>query len=292
MKKGFESPTLERIETAEGTSLSVRQFSEEARNTRPYWHYHPELELVYVNGGNGKRHVGSHLSYFTDGELVLIGSNLPHQGFTNRLNNYRSETVVQMLPNFLGDHFFSIGEMKCINDLFIRAKRGLSFSGLTKDQVGAKLESLVELDSFFRLTKTLEILRDLAKSTEYQTLNAPEFSLEVQPQDNDRLNIVLNHIRQNFQSPISLTTITDLIGMTEPSFSRYFKNVTGKTFTKFVNDYRLVHASKLLAEKQISILDVCYESGFINYSHFTKKFKEFSGKSPSKYRGGILQVVE
>ena len=292
MKRDFDNPTLERIETAEGTSLSVRQFSEKARNTRPYWHYHPELELVYVNGGNGKRHVGSHLSYFTDGELILIGSNLPHQGFTNRLNNHRTETVLQMLPNFLGEHFFSIGEMKCINNLFERAKRGLSFFGVTKEEVGAKIESLLELDPFFRLLKTLEILRDLAHSTEYLTLNATGFSLEIQPQDNDRLNTVLNHIRKNFQHPISLTTITDLIGMTEPSFSRYFKKVTGKTFTKFVNDYRLVHASKLLAEKQISILEVCYESGFVNYSHFTKKFKEFSGKSPSKYRGAILMVVE
>ena len=292
MNTGFDNPILERIETAEGTSLSVRQFSEKARNTRPYWHYHPELELVYVNGGNGKRHVGSHLSYFTDGELILIGSNLPHQGFTNRLSNYETETVLQMHPNFLGDQFFSIGEMKCINHLFERAKKGLSFYGKTKEKVGPKIEALAELDNFFRLLKTLEILRDLAKSDEYQTLNATGFSLEIQPQDNDRLNKVLNHVRENFQHPISITTITDLIGMTEPSFCRYFKKVTGKTFTKFVNDYRLVHASKLLAERQISILEVCYESGFSNYSHFTKKFKEFAGKSPSKYRSGILMVVD
>ena len=270
----------------------MRQFSQSSRNTRPYWHYHPELELVFVNGGSGKRHIGSHLSYFQEGELVLIGSNLPHQGFNERLNQYKMETVVQMLPTFLGESFFDSGEMKPIGELFQRARRGLSFTGQTKAIVGAKIEALYEENSFQRILKLLEILHDLATSDEYITLNAKGFSLEIQPQDNDRINVVLNHVRENFQKPIPLSVITDKISMTEPSFCRYFKKVTGKTFTRFVNDYRLVHASKLLAEKQISILEVCYESGFTNYSHFTKQFKNFTGKSPSEYRRGLKQILE
>ena len=154
------------------------------------------------------------------------------------------------------------------------------------------MEQLVECEPFERILRLLDILNDLAVSEDSQTLNASGFSLEIQPQDNDRINVVLNHVRENFQRPISLAEITEEISMTEPSFCRYFKKLTGKTFTKFVNDYRLVHASKLLAEKQISILEVCYESGFTNYSHFTKKFKEFTGKSPSVYRSEITQLVQ
>ena len=70
-----------------------------------------------------------------------------------------------------------------------------------------------------------------------------------------------------------------------------FKKVTGKTFTHFVNEYRLVHASKLLADTSLSITDVCFESGFNNFSHFNKQFKEFTGKSPSDYRKEIKQVI-
>ncbi|MEQ9231567.1 MAG: AraC family transcriptional regulator [Cyclobacteriaceae bacterium] len=292
MRRTLEHPAFERITPQSGDSLTVRQFSQSARNTRPFWHYHPELELVYVNGGSGKRHVGSHLSYFHDGELVLIGSNLPHQGFSDRLNGYRRETVIQMLPSFLGNDFFNTGEMTRINELFERARRGLSFNGDTKEKVGAKIEEMVSLNPFDRILKLLSILNDLALSEEYLTLNAKGFSLEIQPQDNDRINVVLNHVRENFQHPITLAEITDKVSMTEPSFCRYFKKVTGKTFTRFVNDYRLVHASKLLVEKRISILEVCYESGFTNYSHFTKQFKAFAGKSPSQYRSERTQIVE
>lgn len=291
MAKNWSKPTLEKI-LPTGGSVSVRQFHEFARNTRPYWHYHPELELVYVKGGSGKRHIGSHLSYFHDGELVLIGSNLPHQGFTDRINGNETETVIQMLPNFLGEQFFDTPEMKSIKTMLDGSKRGLSFYGETKDRVGAKIEDLINHPPFKRIIQLVQILNELSLSNEYNILNAQGFSIDIAPQDNDRINLVLNHIRENFQSQISLYEMSQLISMTEPSFSRYFKKVTRKTFTNFVNEYRLVHAAKLLSEKQMSITEVCFESGFSNYSHFTKLFQKFAGKSPSKYRSELRQVLQ
>lgn len=272
-------------------SILVRHFHKEKRNTRPYWHYHPELELVYVKGGSGKRHIGSHLSYFNDGELVLIGSNLPHQGFTDRISGNESETVIQMLPNFLGEHFFKIPEMKGILSLFDRSKRGIAFGEWDKINTGNKIESLHSKDKFNQILCLIEILRDLSLSTDYQILNADGFSMVARPQDNDRLNRVLNHVKENFKEPISLPEICDIVSMTEPAFCRYFKKVTDKTFTQFLNEYRLVHASKLLSEKQVSISEVCYESGFSNYSHFVSHFKRFTGKSPSAYRKEIQSIL-
>ena len=91
---------------------------------------------------------------------------------------------------------------------------------------------------------------------------------------------------------ITLTEIADLVSMTEPSFCRYFKKLTSKTFIQFLNEYRLVHASKLLAEKKISITEVCYESGFGNFSHFNKQFKVFTGKTPSQYRADLKEIIQ
>lgn len=292
MVNKISTPAFEKISTPLDGSVTVRQFSELARNTRPYWHYHPEIELVYVKGGSGKRHIGSHLSYFHEGELVLIGSNLPHQGFTNRLSGNETETVVQMVPDFLGQYFFSIPEMSAIKAMLDKSKRGLSFHHSVLERVGGKIEGLVNLNPFEKIVKLLEILQELSETSDYTVLNAEGFSIEIEKQDNDRINRVLNHVRENFQSSIGLPEMADLISMTVPSFCRYFKKLTGKTFTRFVNEYRLVHAAKLLSEEQMSITEVCFESGFSNYSHFTKQFKEFSGKSPSKYRSEVKQVLE
>ncbi len=291
LSKKYSSPPLEKVIFPHEGSILVRQFSQQHRNTRPYWHYHPELELVYVNKGRGKRHIGSHLSYFNEGELVLIGSNLPHQGFTDRLSGHESETVIQMRPDFLGEEFLQIPEMKNISALFERAKKGLSFFGGSKELIGEKIAQMANKDKFDQVLSLLDILRDLSLSKEFNILNADGFSLVASPQDNDRLSLVLNYVRQHFQKPISIPEISEVVSMTETSFCRYFKKITSKTFTQFLNEYRLVHASKLLAEKEISITEICFECGFSNYSHFVEQFKSFTGKSPSNYRKSIQQVL-
>lgn len=285
-------PNLEIIIPSFGSSFSISKHEEKANIHTNHWHYHPEIELVYINGGSGKRQVGSHVSYYNDGDLILIGSNLPHCGFTDEETGNKKETVIQMKPDFLGNNFFEISEMTNIKNLFSQAKQGISFTGKTKKIIGERIEALDEQNQLERLLSMLSILNELELSKECVILNAEGFSMEMQMQDNDRMNVVYNFVKDHFQENISLEEISDLVAMTVPSFCRYFKKITNKTFTKFVNDYRLVHASKLLAEKQISITDVCEQSGFNNLGHFNKSFKEFTGKSASQYRQELRSVLK
>ena len=285
-------PALEKIEPGFGSSFSYRTYDENhENNNQNFWHYHPELELVYVKKGTGKRQVGSHISYYRNGELILIGSNLPHCGFTDSLSNYERETVIQMRPDFLGESFFQIPEMRSIQGLFERAKMGIVFHGESKREIGAKIESLKDLKSYERLLGLLEILKLLDRTDNYTILNAQGFILETELQDNNRINVIFNFVKEEFKRQISLEEIADLVNMTVPAFCRYFKKITGKTFTQFVNEYRLVHSAKLLHEKPISITDVCFESGFNNFSHFNKQFKKFTGKTPSTYRNELKNIV-
>lgn len=284
-------PAFEAIEPNFGHSFTYQKFGQLINNKSTVWHYHPELELVYVNGGSGKRQIGSHISYYTNGDLILIGSNLPHCGFTDGLTGNKSETVVQMKMDFLGNDFFNIPEMKRIQALFEMAKGGIAFSGRTKLKIGEKIEVLEYQTDFQRLLSILNILNELAQSQEFKILNAEGFSLETEVKDNDRINVVFNHVKANFKEDISLDEMADLVSMTVPSFCRYFKKMTNKTFTQFANEYRLVHASKLLAEQSLSITEVCFECGFNNFSHFNKSFKAFTGQNPSQYRNELKNVL-
>jgi AraC-like DNA-binding protein len=286
-----QKPKFEVIAPNFGNSFTYQKFNESKLNKNYEWHYHPEIELVYVNGGSGKRQVGSHVSYYTDGELILIGSNLPHCGLTDRLTGNTSETVIQMKLDFLGNDFFNIPEMRKIQALFELANGGITFSGKTKKKIGEKIEVLEYHTDFQRLLGILNILNELANSKESTLLNADGFSLTTDVKDNDRINIVFNHVKNNFKEDISLEEMADMTSMTIPSFCRYFKKITNKTFVQFVNEYRLVHASKLLAEKPMSITEVCFECGFNNFSHFNKSFKAFTGQNPSEYRNQLKAIV-
>jgi AraC-like DNA-binding protein len=285
-------PTLEKISPDFGSSILAKKHTEFLKEIKASWHFHPEIELVYVNKGKGKRHIGNHLSYFNNSQLLLIGANLPHNGFTDRLTTNGSETLVQFKPDFLGDTFFEIPEMKPIQTLFEKAKKGIVFGVKTKQKLGAKIQKLTEKKGFKQILILLEILHTLSKSEDYTILNADGFAFEAQPQNNNRIDEIFKYINENFNQHISLDEVADLVSMTVPAFCRFFKKSTGKTFTKLVNEYRVVHATKLLSESQSSITDICFECGFNNFSHFNKLFREFTGKSASKYRNEMMNLIQ
>lgn len=290
--KVSKQPLLEAIAPALGSSFSVTNFADQRKQERAAWHFHPEIELVYVDQGSGKRHIGNHLSYYNEGDLILIGSNVPHFGFTDRLTGNSEEVVIQFKEDFLGPEFFEKPEMNQIKKLFKRGKQGIVFYGETKEVIGKQMSALTQMTPLNRLTGLLNILEQLSLSDEYKLLNIDSVIIEAKPQDNNRLELLYDFVNREYTRHIALAEAANMVSMTEQAFSRFFKKKTGKTFTQFVNEHRLVHASRLLAEEPMGITDICYDSGFNNFSHFNKLFKKFSGKSPSQYRNEIQKVLE
>ncbi len=286
-----KKPTFRKLTPSFGSSILVKQHVETVDKDGAFWHFHPELELIYINKGQGKTHIGTHLSYFNNSQLILIGSNLPHNGFTDRLTANGIETTIQFKSNFLGNDFLNVPEMANIVALFERAKKGILFKIETKQKIGGKIEKLAKYQGLKRVLKFLDILDYLANTDDYTTLNADGFAFETEAQDSTKVDIIFKHVNKNFQRHISLDEIADKVSMTVPAFCRYFKKTTGKTFTQIVNEYRVVHATKLLNESQKSITDICYECGFNNFSHFNKQFNEITGKSASNYRKEIKMII-
>lgn len=286
-----KSPSLEKLSPNFGSSFTVRQHNEDRKVKNAIWHFHPEIELVYVNKGRGKRHIGNHLSYFNNSQLILIGSNLPHHGFVDRLTTKGKETIVQFKPDFLEALSPKIPELTAVSTLLQRAKKGIVFGIETKNELGWKIEQLIEQAGFERLVTFLEVLNLLAISEDYTLLNADGFAFEASHKDSLKIDIVYKYILENFQKNIPLSLMADKVSMTVPSFCRYFKKTTNKTFTEVLNEYRIVHATKLLSESQLNITDICFECGFNNFSHFNKQFKSITGKTALQYRKEIKLMI-
>jgi len=174
----IQKPSLELVQPSFGSSLFFQRFNDETPNEDPIWHYHPEVELVYIDSGNGKRHIGNHISYYTKGDLLLIGSNLPHYGFTQRLTAKNTEMIIQFKPDFLGEGIYEVVELQKIGELLKRAKHGLSFYGKTKKSVGALLDDMVVMNRFERLLQTIRILHKLALSEEFHLLNGKRATIK------------------------------------------------------------------------------------------------------------------
>ena len=251
------------------------------------WHYHPEIELVYVNNGSGKRQVGLNLSNYNDGLLILVGSNLPHTGFTDYFDDERKEVVIQFKEKFLGDSLKEVFEFKNIFNLLKTSKKGIVFEGDIKKKIGLAMLGLQYETSFQKVITLITILNDLSRSKNYEILNISNYNING-INENERIRKAFNFIKDNYKKEVSLEKVAKEVHMTVPSFCRYFKSQTNKTFIQFLIEYRINNALKLLTQSDKDIKNISYECGFNNYSHFNRSFKKINLISPSDYRKKIL----
>ena len=278
MKTAFEI-----IQPDEGSSFRVLHHNVSADTFKWHYHYHPEYEIVCVFEGSGRRHVGNHLSNYTEGDLVLIGSNLPHGGFGYGSVDIHQEIVVQFNADFMGNGFLVKPEMENIKKLFERSKQGLSFYGKTKEELSVKFKSMPQLSHFERMIELLIILEKLANSTEFITLNHTNVRYNFSLKDQERLDKVYKYVEEKYSQVIDIQKVAKICNLTVPAFCNYFKKNLNQTFTDFTNEYRINQACKMLLEGQ-EIVDICYRSGFNNVSYFGRVFKQFKGMNPSKFR--------
>ncbi|SHJ89530.1 AraC family transcriptional regulator [Epilithonimonas mollis] len=285
------NPVLESVSPDVGSSFTCLKYNRNENIKSNFWHFHPEIELIFVHKGSGKRQIGSNISYFTDGDLILIGSNLPHCGMTNENTKNDYEIVIQFSMDFLGSQFWKAPEMMRILALLEKAKSGIVYGEQVKKALKPKIDALTQASSLSKLMILVEILDELSQTQDYKILNASKYYLQTQKEDNDRISVIFNYVKDHFKEQITLETVSELSNMTVPSFCRYFKKITNKTFTQFVNEYRITHSLKLLAEQPMSITEVCFDSGFNNFSYFNKTFKEHTQKSPSQYRKEFSNIL-
>lgn len=248
------------------------------------WHIHPEYELVYIHSGSAERHIGSNVSRYSNGDLILIGSNIPHSNLGNVDFKDNYEIVVQMPIDLIENRFSNLVEFRSIKKLFDRSKHGISFGQAVKDKAGRLLTKMNQLDPFERFISLIEVLMFLANSRDYELLNAHSVTVELQSNDYARIQKINEFVSKNYSRTIKLNEMAGLTGLTESSFSRFFRKVTGKTFSTFLNEYRVQKAGAILLECNNSITDVMLDSGFTEPAYFSRTFKKLTGQTPSEYR--------
>lgn len=247
------------------------------------WHYHPEYELVYIEGANGTRHIGEHISRYEGSDLVFIGPNVPHLNFDYGVENDHYKVVIQLKADFLGQQFFQAPEMSDVRQLFERGKEGVSFSGKTKEEIGIRLKKLVGLSHFQQLMELLHIFQDLATSAEAQGVGAKPITNERYFSEQQRLKQIYYFVAEHYRENIEMEQVLALANLSLAAFCRYFKRMTGMTFTEFLNQYR-INQSKHLLLQHYHVSAACYESGFENLSHFNRTFKKLTGENPKDFR--------
>jgi AraC-like DNA-binding protein len=279
---------LEQIKLNPKESFFIGVFQDHIDQSR--WHYHQEFELSFITEGSGSRIVGDSVEEFHPGDLIFIGPRIPHVWFSEApvLNQHSGRTLesVYLLFNqeILPKGLTSLPEFKHVNRAMQLSERGVRITGDTLNQVSRIMLQLPYLNSMKRLMLFYEIMDIIGESDSFTFLASADYIKNRFESTNKRVKKIHEFLMLNYREDINLEEIAEMVHMAPASACRFFKSSTGLTIFEYLNKIKIDYACKLLLNTELNIVDISYDCGFNNLSHFNKQFRKFLGKTPSEFR--------
>jgi AraC-like DNA-binding protein len=275
---------FEKIYVPNKHSFITRELELQKNSSRV--HSHKNFELNFILSGNGRRIVGNNISSFDDNDLVLLGPNLPHcWEITNTKGNDTPKCIViHFYENLITSDFFNKPELESIVELLKQAEAGIFFYGSTVEKVKQLLKRLTTQKGLRSYIELLHIFDLLVNCDERELLSNQPIAISGFDKDIEQINKINEYVFKHMQEDIKLNEIASLLNMAPGSFCRFFKKKTKLTFIEYVTNIKIGYASKLLAETDKQVIEICYECGYNNQANFNHYFKKIMKKTPSDYR--------
>lgn len=240
----------------------------QSHNNHCFPHFHSSIEMVYVHSGALIAMLDGEIVCVQAGQLLIVSGYMVHTYRTETENDVTvliiPTTFVPSLQKTLRDNVFcsnccNVTENKKIRTLLhmicdgwtdysLETKRGLSYTllGMLITQVGLSPRAA---DS-----RSLGVIKD-----------------------------VLIYLQSNYQSPISLETLSQQFGYSKSRFSHLFNETLGCSPGVFINSLRCQHAARVMMESDMTLLEVAMNAGFECPRTFYRAFKQYYGQTPTQY---------
>jgi len=274
------------VKTLLRDSIYVKEIH--AKQLDEEFHFHNACEIALILKSSGKRIIGDNIEDFTEGDLIIMGPNLPHVSYTSNIDSAKVHAlVVYFHPDWLAEPHLNSVDFIGLRELFEDLNRGIKILGITKKKVIRSLFKLKDSKGLQRIITILEILDIISKSNEYVCLASNGYANSYSHKDVKRMDKVYKYVMEHFTEEIMLEHIASIANLTPTSFCKFFKTKTNKTFSNFVNEVRIASACKLLCDDNLSISQICFNCGYNNLTNFNKNFKQITTMVPSVYKAKV-----
>ncbi len=249
------------------------------------WHYHHEVELVWIRAGSGMRYVGSSVKHFGPGDLVLLGGGLPHTWASDiGQTSDAIWSVIQFHPKHWSEGFWELPELAKMNDLLLRSAGGVQFTGPLAPRIGEQIEELAAMPAY-TMEGLVLLLKIFDQLTRVPSRMLNDVRSEKKPGRSDpRLELVMQWIQSQMAGPITQAQAAGKVKMGPAAFSRWFKTGVGRVFQRYLNELRVAKVCALLAGGEESITETAFKCGYNNLANFNRRFRELTGMTPSMFR--------
>ncbi|MNK37031.1 HTH-type transcriptional regulator YesS [compost metagenome] len=280
------------ISTPEDASFAIKEYCQpQFTNT---FHFHHGYELILIVKSSGQVYVGNKVMNYQEGDVFMFGPGLVHCFSSDILTATDEEVahaiVVQFSADFMGKEFFETLELRAVKELLQQSIYGIKF-GTAAASISSRFFQFQPNQQMKNLILLLQILEELSLSNKKGALLITDDIRKIRHKESNakKLASIFNYVFENYHREIDIQSAASIACMSKAAFCRYFKSSTHKTFSQFVNEIRVSHATKLLIGKEDNITAICYACGFDNVSYFNRQFKIQQGISPREYRKVFME---
>jgi AraC-like DNA-binding protein/quercetin dioxygenase-like cupin family protein len=245
------------------------------------WHRHEEFELIRITEGYGTAMIGDFIGEYKPGDLYFIAGNLPHWFKKQHHKTIGSALVLHFKKDILGQEFLQLPELKNVQQL-VNKNDGLQIGARLQKEIAGMMMDVQQQKGFYRLNCLLQCLQKIASSSHCITLT--QNFLPGNNNINPAIEKIIDFSFKRYLTPVTLQQVASVADMSIPTFCRFFKKNIKKTYFEFIQDLRISHACKLLTNSNKAVMEICYESGYNSWAHFSKQFKQAKQLTPSQYR--------
>ncbi len=272
-----------KIPVPENESFMVHELKQCSK--RDVIHSHKNYELNYMVNARGRRFVEGNIANFREGDLVMMGPEVAHGWEIKNKEDNPTSITIHFAEDFFKTGLFDIPEFKCLRNILDQSQYGLYFQGIQPNIIEKELRTLMGRDGFDSMIQLLRILRYLSRTKDIHLLSNPGYMWGGRLSNEERINKIYDYVFRNFHNGINLEKVAGLVNLSESAFCTYFKKTTKRSFFTFLKEVKINFACKLLTtEKNKTIAEICFESGYRNIANFNRQFKEITGLSPREYR--------
>ncbi len=263
----------ERIVADPGSCLKSHDFT---GDHWPFaWHHHPEIELTLIERGGGIRAVGESVESYGPGDVVLIGSDVPHTWSSQPGAPGGVHSVVVQFPASL---LTPLPEAQRLASILERARLGLR-----GPPEAAPLVRAVHLasDPLLRIAHLLSVL---VAAADWQ----PMARTPPRTRRHDRrLDRAVGFMHEHVREPIELAALAARVGMLPPALSRSFRSAFGTTAGEYLARLRIGLCCRDLATSNDEVAAIAFANGFGNLPSFHRWFRIITGTTPDRWRKRI-----
>jgi len=279
---------IQKVHVEDHNSFACRTYKTPHFETK--WHKHEECELILITQGHGTALIGDYIGNYKPGDVFFMAGNLPHWFRKSEQKMIGTAVVAQFKKDFWGEAFLALPEMKDIHKLLSKEDIGIKINAGLEQKIAANLTELESAKGIDRIYKLMVCLQKISKPSAYEVIT-DRFTYTSSIDENSSIKDILDYSLKNYLKKVTLKEVAAIADMSIPTFCRFFKKNIKKSYFDFIRELRVGHACKLLHTIDTPILDICYESGYNSWAHFSKQFKAVKKCTPSSYRNQLLEPV-